>query len=84
MGLATSVQFRTGKWRSLVQYAGRLHHPAKGKTKVLIFDYLDAMLPLTMKMYLHPLARIAGIGFGTGLVGTGPDLLKRQIIIGKA
>ena len=34
----------------LVQYAGRLHRPAEGKTAVRIFDYADMSSPLTISM----------------------------------
>lgn len=35
----------------LIQYAGRLHRENSGKSEVLIFDYLDKSLPLTISMF---------------------------------
>lgn len=47
----------------LVQYAGRLHRSAPGKFKVLIYDYLDELLPLTMSMYRRRLPAYRSMGY---------------------
>lgn len=47
----------------LVQYAGRLHRISSGKSKVLIYDYLDELLPLTMSMYRRRLPAYRGMGY---------------------
>lgn len=39
-------------WKgTLAQYAGRLHREAVGKDLVTIFDYVDASLPMLMRMF---------------------------------
>ncbi len=35
----------------LIQYAGRLHRSAPGKNSVIIYDYLDELLPVANSMY---------------------------------
>jgi superfamily II DNA or RNA helicase len=47
----------------LVQYAGRLHRPAPSKEKVVIYDYLDELLPLTMSMYRRRLPGYRSMGY---------------------
>jgi len=39
-------------WKgSLAQYAGRIHRESAGKDKVTIFDYVDASLPMLLRMF---------------------------------
>jgi superfamily II DNA or RNA helicase len=39
-------------WRgTLQQYAGRLHRDFEGKKEVLIYDYVDAGIPMLLRMY---------------------------------
>jgi len=47
----------------LIQYAGRLHRPHPGKSRVVIFDYLDELLPLTMSMYRRRLPAYRSMGY---------------------
>jgi superfamily II DNA or RNA helicase len=47
----------------LVQYAGRLNRPAPSKANVVIYDYLDELLPLTMSMYRCRLPAYRSMGY---------------------
>jgi len=47
----------------LIQYAGRLHRIAPGKSDVVIYDYLDELLPLTMSMYRRRLPAYRSMGY---------------------
>jgi superfamily II DNA or RNA helicase len=47
----------------LVQYAGRLHRPAPDKFEVIIYDYLDELMPLTMSMYRRRLPAYRSMGY---------------------
>ena len=47
----------------LIQYAGRLHRPHPGKSRVVIFDYLDELLPLTLSMYRRRLPGYHSMGY---------------------
>nr|VFJ90650.1 MAG: hypothetical protein BECKLFY1418A_GA0070994_101242 [Candidatus Kentron sp. LFY] len=39
-------------WKgSLVQYAGRIHRESSGKTRVIVYDYVDSSLPMLERMY---------------------------------
>lgn len=39
-------------WKgTLAQYAGRLHRAHDGKSEVIIYDYVDETLPMTMRMF---------------------------------
>ncbi|WP_236701309.1 DEAD/DEAH box helicase [Thalassomonas viridans] len=39
-------------WKgSLVQYVGRIHRQFEGKEKVLVYDYVDELLPMLQRMY---------------------------------
>jgi superfamily II DNA or RNA helicase len=39
-------------WKgTLVQYAGRLHRQHPGKKEVLIYDYVDAKVPMLYRMF---------------------------------
>ncbi len=39
-------------WKgSLVQYAGRIHREAESKTKVTVYDYVDAAMPMLLRMF---------------------------------
>ncbi|WP_245274802.1 hypothetical protein [Mesorhizobium sp. LSJC280B00] len=38
-------------WKgTLAQYVGRLHHQDNGKTEVIVFDYVDEMVPVLARM----------------------------------
>lgn len=40
-------------WRgNLAQYAGRIHRESEGKDHVIIYDYVDASLPMLERMFL--------------------------------
>lgn len=51
-------------WKgTLAQYAGRLHRDYEGKQEVLIYDYIDARVPMLEKMYQRRLTGYAAIGY---------------------
>lgn len=51
-------------WKgTLAQYAGRLHRDYAGKQEVLIYDYIDARVPMLEKMYQRRLNGYAAIGY---------------------
>lgn len=51
-------------WEGLLaQYTGRLHRDAEGKKDVLVYDYIDASVPLFDKMYRKRLKGYAGLGY---------------------
>ena len=47
----------------LIQYAGRLHRTSPGKSKVIIYDYLDEQMALTMSMYRRRLPAYRHMGY---------------------
>ncbi|OFZ36360.1 MAG: hypothetical protein A2504_10225 [Bdellovibrionales bacterium RIFOXYD12_FULL_39_22] len=47
----------------MVQYAGRLHRKSEEKKDVLIHDYLDINLPLTLKMYRNRQKTYKNMGY---------------------
>ena len=47
----------------LIQYAGRLHRSAPGKSKVIVYDYLDELLPLAASMYRRRLSAYQSMGY---------------------
>lgn len=49
----------------LVQYAGRLHRASPGKDNVLIYDYLDELLPLACSMSRKRLPAYRSMGYVT-------------------
>lgn len=50
---------------TLAQYAGRLHRDYVGKTEVLIYDYVDARIPMLERMYQKRLSAYATMGYKT-------------------
>ena len=51
-------------WRgTLQQYAGRLHRNFDGKKEVRIYDYVDASIPMLVKMYDRRLKGYKAIGY---------------------
>jgi superfamily II DNA or RNA helicase len=51
-------------WRgTLQQYAGRLHRQHAGKTDVVIFDYVDSLVPVLARMYQKRLAGYRAMGY---------------------
>lgn len=59
MLLATPVS-----WKGLiVQYAGRLHREHEGKQEVLIYDYVDARVPMFDAMYRKRLKEYAALAY---------------------
>jgi len=51
-------------WRgTLQQYAGRLHRNYDGKKEVRIYDYIDANIPVLMRMYDRRLKGYKAIGY---------------------
>jgi len=47
----------------MIQYAGRLHRKSEEKKDVLIHDYLDINLPLTLKMYRNRQKTYKSMGY---------------------
>ena len=51
-------------WRgTVVQYAGRLHRAFPGKRDALIYDYVDAELPVLRRMYAKRLKAYRSLGY---------------------
>ena len=51
-------------WRgTLSQYAGRLHRLYDRKTEVIIYDYADTKIPMTLRMFERRLAGYRAIGY---------------------
>jgi superfamily II DNA or RNA helicase len=51
-------------WKgTLAQYAGRLHRAHDGKSEVIIYDYVDETLPMTMRMFRKRLRGYHAIGY---------------------
>lgn len=51
-------------WKgTLQQYAGRLHRNYDGKKEVRIYDYIDAEIPMLMRMYDRRLKGYKAIGY---------------------
>jgi len=51
-------------WKgTLAQYAGRLHRAHDGKSEVIIYDYVDESLPMTMRMFQKRLRGYHAIGY---------------------
>jgi len=48
---------------TLQQYAGRLHREYEGKTKVIIYDYVDFHVPMLENMYHKRIAGYASMGY---------------------
>ena len=57
--LATPISWRG----TLQQYAGRLHRNHSNKREVQVYDYIDARVPMLLKMYQRRLKGYAAIGY---------------------
>jgi superfamily II DNA or RNA helicase len=57
--LATPLSFE-GR---MIQYAGRLHRQSKGKSNVLIHDYLDSYSAVLLKMYRNRIKAYKKMGY---------------------
>jgi len=47
----------------MVQYAGRLHRLAEGKTGVVVYDYVDSSCAVTLKMYRNRIKAYREMGY---------------------
>jgi superfamily II DNA or RNA helicase len=51
-------------WKgTVVQYAGRLHRPHSGKHEALVYDYVDAELPVLRRMFAKRLKTYHVLGY---------------------
>ena len=51
-------------WKgTVVQYAGRLHRSHPGKHEALIYDYVDAELPVLRRMFAKRLRAYRSLGY---------------------
>jgi len=48
---------------TLAQYAGRLHRECQGKTEVVIYDYVDELVPMLSRMHKKRLTGYATLGY---------------------
>lgn len=47
----------------MVQYAGRLHRKYRGKTEIRIYDYVDANIPVLLRMHKRRLRAYKALGY---------------------
>jgi len=60
-------------WKgTLAQYAGRLHRAHDGKTEVLIYDYVDRLVPVLAKMAGRRRGGYASLGYTVDEVSVPP------------
>ena len=59
------------------QYAGRLNRDYKGKTKVIVYDYVDSHIPVFDRMYAKRLRAYRKIGYEI-LTGTLESQLEQE------
>jgi hypothetical protein len=51
-------------WKgTVVQYAGRLHRPHPGKHDALVYDYVDAEVPVLRRMFAKRLKTYNALGY---------------------
>jgi superfamily II DNA or RNA helicase len=51
-------------WKgTLVQYAGRLHRERPGKHEAVVYDYVDAELPVLRRMFAKRLKAYRTLGY---------------------
>ena len=51
-------------WKgTVVQYAGRLHRARPGKREALVYDYVDAELPVLRRMFAKRLKAYRALGY---------------------
>ena len=72
-------------WEGLLaQYTGRLHRDAEGRKDVLVYDYIDANVPLFDKMYRKRLKGYAGLGYAVSpeyaAGGTAPCIVEGDAV----
>ncbi len=48
---------------TLSKYVGRLHRKYEGKTRVMIYDYIDIHVPMLENMYKRRLRGYASLGY---------------------
>lgn len=53
----------------VIQYAGRLHRPYKGKNEVIIYDYCDLSIGLTVSMFKKRLSAYRNMGYEVKTTG---------------
>lgn len=54
-------------WEGVItQYSGRLHRENKGKREVMVYDYVDANIPMLERMYKKRLKAYAKLGYEIG------------------
>ena len=71
----------------VVQYAGRLHRNTPEKSNVLIYDYVDSHMSLTLSMFKKRISAYKKIGYD--IQSTNPKIIKwiektrtKKIILG--
>jgi len=47
----------------MVQYAGRLHRKYRGKTEIRVYDYVDANIPVLLRMHKRRLKAYKALGY---------------------
>mgnify|MGYP000190906561 CR=1 FL=1 len=47
----------------MVQYAGRLHRQYRGKTEIRVYDYVDANIPVLLRMHKKRLRAYKALGY---------------------
>lgn len=47
----------------MVQYAGRLHRQYRGKTEIRVYDYVDANIPVLLRMHKRRLRAYKALGY---------------------
>lgn len=53
-------------WEGIItQYSGRLHREFEGKRNVMVYDYVDASVPMLERMYKRRLKAYAKLGYET-------------------
>jgi superfamily II DNA or RNA helicase len=69
-------------WKgTVVQYAGRLHRAYPGKRDALIYDYVDAELPVLRRMFAKRLRAYRALGYElaqTDDTSTPPRLISER------
>ena len=75
--LDTLIMAAPVAWKGLVeQYAGRLNRDYPGKTDIVIYDYVDAAIPVFERMYAKRLKTYKQIGYS---LSTNAENAKQQV-----
>ena len=75
--LDTLIMATPVAWKGVVeQYAGRLHRDFEGKQNVMIYDYVDAHIPVFDNMYAKRLKAYKRIGYK---LYTGEPIIKQNV-----